>query len=529
VIFWCSKSRQPLLRDNSNDARIPTSTNRTKSWKNQNSNIKAQDQAWDRRRLARLEPALTIVAGPCRKPSPAGAGSRQLRRGKMSANPGLYDHVRRNRRSSVILLMALYIPIYLLLLLFTSGGALDRDPTPAGFIAYLFWLFFCGAFISGIWVWVGYYLQSRRIDRATHARDLSRTEAPDLHNLVEALCISRGQPMPRLQIVETDAMNAYTAGLNVSQYRLAVTRGLLNGLEKPELEAVLAHELAHILNGDVRLMTVANALAGILVFLQTKAHALLLYEIARPLRRGEREKKDVFALTVGVWVIGGFARLSNAIRSSLYKTREFLADAGAVELTKDPDALIRALRKISARYELPGAPTDVMEMCFFNKPTGPKDPTTHPPIDVRIRKLMEIAGGRSDPGPTVPAAPRGASPSSESGPATEEPPSPKDKAGRIELSLDGKIVLKSNISTVVGRHLLERAHPDARYLSDKQFFLQRSPDGSWSISPIAGTTNETMLDGKKLQQQTLLVNGMRISVGNPTKGVERLPLAVHLQ
>src|SRR5262249_50405227 len=126
------------------------------------------------------------------------------------------------------------------------------------------WLSPWAALLSFIWIMIGTAFHRRIIDSATRAVDVARDQEPRLDNLLENLCISRGIPMPHLQIIETDVLNAYASGMSEKNYRVAVTRGLLNTLSDNELEAVLAHELTHIKNGDVQLMVVAVIIAGVI-------------------------------------------------------------------------------------------------------------------------------------------------------------------------------------------------------------------------------------------------------------------------
>src|SRR5208282_218788 len=104
------------------------------------------------------------------------------------------------------------------------------------------------------------------IDAVTGARDVTRAEQPRLYNLLENLCISRGIPMPKLKVTESDALNAFASGMNEKQYAVTVTTGLLERLDDAEMEAVLGHELTHIRNGDVRMMVVAMIMAGAISF-----------------------------------------------------------------------------------------------------------------------------------------------------------------------------------------------------------------------------------------------------------------------
>jgi heat shock protein HtpX len=225
--------------------------------------------------------------------------------------------------------------------------------------------------------------------------------------MTEALCISRGMTMPTLKILDTDALNAYASGLEDDKMTVTVTSGLLAALDRRELEAVVAHELTHIRNDDVRLMVIAVLVAGVVSFFGE-----LLYRIftspraaGRGLRWGSRSRSGgsdrkggggaILAILLAVAIILIAWALSQVIRFALSRSREFLADAGAVELTKNPDAMISALLKIQGKGELPGVPSGLMEMCIDNPKNGFVDLlASHPSIEERVEALRAYAGGR---------------------------------------------------------------------------------------------------------------------------------------
>jgi heat shock protein HtpX len=170
------------------------------------------------------------------------------------------------------------------------------------------------------------------------------------------------------------------------------------------MEAVLGHELTHIRNGDVRMMVIAVVIAGAISFFAELFFRLWFYGGVRfGSRRSDGEGRgrggNGLAILIAVALIAVAWILSLLIRFALSRSREFLADAGAVELTKNPDAMISALRKIEGRGELPGATSAVMEMCLDNPREGFSNLfSTHPSVESRVKALIETAGGH-DPGP----------------------------------------------------------------------------------------------------------------------------------
>jgi len=245
------------------------------------------------------------------------------------------------------------------------------------------------------------------IDALNGGHEVTRQEQPRLYNLLENLCISRGIPMPKLKVMDTTALNAFASGLNQRQYSVTVTSGLLKELNDQELEAVLGHELTHIRNGDVQLMVIAVIIAGVVgfaaeIFFRVFFNNNWSFGSGRSSSRSssssDGDKKGgggaIMAILVAVALIVLAWFLSLVVRFALSRSREFLADAGAVELTKNPDAMISALRKIENRGELDGATSAVMEMCIDNPREGFTDLfATHPSVDSRVRALVKFAGG----------------------------------------------------------------------------------------------------------------------------------------
>jgi heat shock protein HtpX len=185
---------------------------------------------------------------------------------------GLYTHIASNKFRSILLLIGLFVLIYVLVF----AGALiaeviiDSDE-PAGYyiraaVGDLYSAVPIATLVAAAWIVVAYFCHQWMIDAVTGGRDVTRQEQPRLYNLLENLCISRGIPMPKLKIVDSDALNAFATGLNRSQYAISVTSGLMNTLDDRELEAVLGHELTHIRNGDVQMMVVAVIIAGVVGF-----------------------------------------------------------------------------------------------------------------------------------------------------------------------------------------------------------------------------------------------------------------------
>lgn len=328
---------------------------------------------------------------------------------------GLQTHIWSNNSKSVLLLagfpLLLLLVTYGLFLLFAgfSGGSLGPDPVAGPFLWAADALAHAWPFaIAGAILWFGiaYAFYQTMIDAATGAHAVARSAEPRVYNLLENLAISRGLKTPELRIIEDQALNAFATGLHEGQYSITVTRGLMERLDDRELEAVLAHELTHIMNRDVRLLVIAVVFVGIFSFVGEIAFRALWHSGGVRTRSSSRSSSrdsggQIIAIVAALAMIALAYALAIVIRFSLSRRREFLADAGAVELTKNPDAMISALRKIAGNANVQ-APSEVREM-FIENPHSDFAGifATHPPIEHRIEALVRFAGGRvaAKPGP----------------------------------------------------------------------------------------------------------------------------------
>ncbi|MBV8746697.1 MAG: M48 family metalloprotease, partial [Xanthobacteraceae bacterium] len=184
---------------------------------------------------------------------------------------GLYTHIQSNRRRSVALLIGLFLLVYVLVYAGAiAGEALSYDASAEWYLRKAWQdLLEAAPYATvgtAIWIVIAYYFHQSMIDAVTGARDVTRAEQPRLYNLLENLCISRGIPMPKLKVMQSDALNAFATGMNEKQYAVTVTTGLLAALDDAETEAVLGHELTHIRNGDVRMLIIALVIAGVVSF-----------------------------------------------------------------------------------------------------------------------------------------------------------------------------------------------------------------------------------------------------------------------
>ncbi|MBI1392073.1 MAG: M48 family metalloprotease [Alphaproteobacteria bacterium] len=309
---------------------------------------------------------------------------------------GLQTHIWNNQLKSLLLLAG--FPALLAILLF--GLVIGYVGIAESFDSYdeawaVIRRIYLGALpfaVLGALVWflIALAFHQQMIAASVGAKSLDRRDAPELYNLLENLCISRGIKMPRLSIVESSAMNAFASGVSDKNYAITVTRGLLDRLDSDELEAVLAHELTHIRNQDVRLLIVAVIFVGIFSFIGELIFEGLFRSGVRigghtRSRNGDSRGGGLLIL-IAIAMIAVAYILAIVIRFALSQRREYLADAGAVDLTRRSDAMIRALEKISGRSEIE-APADVRQMMVDNPVRFLGVFATHPPIEKRIEAL----------------------------------------------------------------------------------------------------------------------------------------------
>jgi heat shock protein HtpX len=364
---------------------------------------------------------------------------------------GLYTHIASNKFRSMLLLAGLFVLVYVMV----YAGALIAEvminsDAPADYYLAAATRDLIRAFpyatgAALLWIVIAYFFHQSIVDAVTGGEDVTRLQQPRLYNLLENLCISRGIPMPKLKIIESDALNAYATGLNQRQYAVTVTTGLLNALNDQEIEAVLGHELTHIRNGDVQMMVIAVIIAGVVGFfaeLFFRSFTNFGYyggygggswsSSSSSSSSSDNNRKGsgggaVIVIIVAVALIALAWLLSQLVRLALSRSRELLADAGSVELTKNPDAMISALRKIENRGELPGATSAVMELCLDNPREGFADLfATHPSVESRVQALVKYAGGH-DPGPLALPSDTADGPENQPQPSAGEIPPPLPK------------------------------------------------------------------------------------------------------
>ncbi|WP_293664856.1 M48 family metallopeptidase [uncultured Parabacteroides sp.] len=253
--------------------------------------------------------------------------------------------------------------------------------------------------LGGVLLWfvIAYFANTSIINSATGSQPMSRKENKRVYNLVENLCMSQGMKMPQINIINDDSLNAFASGINERTYTISLSRGIIEKLDDQELEAVIAHELSHIRNHDVRLLIISIVFVGIFAMLAQVAMRSAYYSSIGRKRDDKNGAALLMILILFVAAIGYF--FSMLMRFAISRKREYLADAGSAEMTKNPLALASALRKISADPDIEAVHREDVAQLFIQHPGKQAKSAlsglsglfaTHPPIEKRIQVLEQF-------------------------------------------------------------------------------------------------------------------------------------------
>jgi heat shock protein HtpX len=247
---------------------------------------------------------------------------------------------------------------------------------------------------SSLMSFISYWYSDKIVLRMSRAKEIKKQDNPELYRLVENLCITAGLPMPKIYLIDEMAPNAFATGRNPKHAVIAVTRGLLEKLERSELEGVLAHELSHIGNRDILLQTVVVVLVGLVILISDWFLRWTWIGGRRDNREGGQLTGIMLLIGIALAILSPF--IATLIQLAISRKREFLADADGALLTRYPEGLARALEKISQDpTPLRVANKATAHMYIANPFRGKKVRKifmTHPPVEERIRALrgMEV-------------------------------------------------------------------------------------------------------------------------------------------
>ncbi len=298
----------------------------------------------------------------------------------------LFDQIACNKRKTWILLLVFF------LLLALVGYA----------VGYLFMRSGLGGMIIALIIGLIYALtmifQSTEIVMSMNgAREVDEQTAPDLYHVVEDMAMVAQIPMPRVFIIEDSSLNAFATGSNPQNAAVAATSGLLAIMNRDELEAVMGHEVSHIRNYDIRISTIAVALASAITLLSSMAGRMMWWGGAGR-RRSDNDRDgnglEIIMLVISLLAIVLAPLAATLVQLAISRQREFLADASSVELTRNPQGMINALRKLDNSEPMHHHVDDASSALYINDPKKggglQKLFYTHPPISERIERLKQM-------------------------------------------------------------------------------------------------------------------------------------------
>jgi heat shock protein HtpX len=298
-----------------------------------------------------------------------------------------YDHISKNKRESWILIFSFLAIISVLGFVFSQA----YNAPEILFFAVGFSVF--SSFIS-------YYFSDSITLALSHATEVNRQSNPELYRLVENLCITAGLPTPKIYVIDDTAPNAFATGRDPKHAVVCFTTGILSKLEKTELEGVVAHELSHIGNYDIRVMTLVVVLVGAITLLADWMLRASLFGGRRKSNSEGGGQLQVILIIVGLILAILSPIIATLIKLAVSRKREFLADASGALLTRYPEGLARALEKISGdREPLEAANKATAHMYIVNPLKADEQGkvgwlaslfNTHPPIEERIAKLRNM-------------------------------------------------------------------------------------------------------------------------------------------
>jgi len=250
--------------------------------------------------------------------------------------------------------------------------------------------------VAGLYFLISWKFGDSMILASSGARQISHEDSPQLWNVVEEISIAGGMPMPKVYLIEDEAMNAFATGRDPKSASVAITRGLLQNLNREELQGVMAHEMSHVRNYDIRFAMLMAVMVGSIVLLADVVRRSIFYSsLGGRRRRDSRSGGQAQAvLAIAAVVLSIIAPLlATIIQLAVSRQREYLADASAVELTRNPAGLISALKKLTAdTAELKNSSQGMQHLYIVNpllrKKKG-KDSlfSTHPALESRIERL----------------------------------------------------------------------------------------------------------------------------------------------
>ena len=288
-----------------------------------------------------------------------------------------FDAIEANKRNSLILALGLTALIFVVLFALTQLWGMGETGL------------FLGAFLALAYVLLMYYSGDKMLLALSGAKPVSRQDYPYLFNLVEGLALAAQIPAPKLYMTGDSALNAYATGRDPKHAAIVVTKGLVENMNREELEGVIAHEMSHIGNLDIRFMLITVVMVGLIGMLSEVIIRTFIWGGGGSRRGGGAGWIAILAIVLAVIT----PIVATLIKFAISREREYLADATAVKLTRYPDGLRSALTKIKNNYRPTKSATETTAPLYFADPIGKhlvKALSTHPPIEDRIKRLSSF-------------------------------------------------------------------------------------------------------------------------------------------
>ena len=282
-----------------------------------------------------------------------------------------------NKRKTWLLLAVMFVAVV---------AAVWAAGTLLNFGAY--WLVPMAVGISLIGVWTSYWKSDTLVLAMTHAKVVSHEDAPQLYNIVEEVTMAAGLPMPKVAIVDDLAPNAFATGRDPEHAVIAFTTGILRVMDREQLQGIAAHELAHVGNRDTLVMAVAATTAGLLAIVADIGARMAFFS-----RRDQNSNPFAIVISLVILLLAPIAAL--LIRAAISRKREALADATAIEFTRNPSGLRRALETLAADSTVVQQRSTAVAHVWIESPLDGKSKSmfdTHPPLSERINLLRQMEG-----------------------------------------------------------------------------------------------------------------------------------------
>lgn len=292
----------------------------------------------------------------------------------------MYDQIDSNKRKTA-LLIGLFLSLVIGIGIFLNQ-----------YMGYGYEVVVVAVIISGVMSITSYYYSDKIALATTGAKPITKEENPYVYRIVENLCMTNGMPVPKIYIIPSPALNAFATGRDPQHASIAFTSGIIEALENEELEGVAAHELSHVKNYDIRVMTIVVVLVGTIGIL---ADWFFRARFFGHRRDNNNEGGSPVLMIIGLVALIISPIVAELIKLAISRKREYLADASGALLTRYPEGLARALEKISASSQPLQTANSATAHLFISNPFKGKKMSslfsTHPPIEERIKKLRGMA------------------------------------------------------------------------------------------------------------------------------------------